>query len=70
MSCGAFTGLGEIYMLESESPQSDRTASVVIRTQSLLLNSKPMAGPRAKQQLKLVIKAKQFEKESQVTREI
>lgn len=65
MSCGAFIGLGEIYMLESESPQSDRTASVVIRTQSLLLNSKPMAGPR-----EIFIKANQFEKESQITREV
>lgn len=65
MSCDAFIGLGEIYMVESESPQSDRTASVVIRTQSLLLNSKPIAAPR-----EIVIKEKQFETESQVTREI
>ena len=46
MSCDAFSELGDTYMLESESPQTDLTASLVTRTQSLLLNSRPITGPR------------------------
>lgn len=48
MSCDAFCGLDDTYMLESESLQIDVTASLVTRTQSLLLNSRPITGPNTK----------------------
>lgn len=45
MSCDAFSEVGETYMLDGESPNVDLTASLVTRTQSLLLNSRPITGP-------------------------
>ena len=46
MSCDAFSGLGDTYIVDGVSPNNVLTASLVTRTQSLLLNSRPMTGPK------------------------
>ena len=45
MTCDAFSGLGDTYIVDGISPNNVLTASLVTRTQSLLLNSRPMTGP-------------------------